>query len=106
MRATVQRIASVTQGVVSLPPSHFKEVVMDTFDRVCVVFLIVAAFTINFVFTLYVNKELDNFVSPQGVTSESQVDIERLKAYEEIFNDHDLTLTYNGCEDMRERLGL
>lgn len=37
---------------------------------------------------------------------ELQAEIGRLEMYEDLFNDHNLTLTYNGCEDMRERLGL
>ncbi|MCK5132424.1 MAG: hypothetical protein KAR40_09780 [Candidatus Sabulitectum sp.] len=38
--------------------------------------------------------------------TELQAEVARLKTYEALFNDHNLTLTYNGCEDMRERLGL
>lgn len=37
---------------------------------------------------------------------ELRAEINRLKPYEEFMNNQSITVVYNGCEDIRKRLGL
>ncbi len=43
---------------------------------------------------------------PDSAVQELRAEIDRLKPYEEFMKDTDVTITYNGCEDIRKRLGL
>lgn len=44
--------------------------------------------------------------STEPTTKELQAEIDRLKPYEAFMNKTNVVITYNGCEDMRKRLGL
>ena len=42
----------------------------------------------------------------KATIEELQAEIVKLQSNEEFLNSHNITITYNGCEDMREQLGL
>ena len=42
----------------------------------------------------------------KATIEELQGEIARLTPYEEFIRDKDISLSYNGCEDMRKELGL
>ncbi|MCK5236164.1 MAG: hypothetical protein KAR06_04180 [Deltaproteobacteria bacterium] len=76
---------------------------MDTFDKVCVVVMVVFLFA-GIVLSHYrQQKQIDDLTSPK---SELQEEVERLRFYKDLFDNGEVTLCYNGCTYVLEELGL
>ena len=76
---------------------------MDTLDRVLVAVMGVGLLALNIVSIYHFENRIDNLIA---APLELQAEVDRLKFYKDLFDNEEVTLVYNGCEDMRKLLGL
>lgn len=69
--------------------------------------VIVGVFVISMLLVMRHLGLLDRHTpAPSPTVAELQAEVARLAPYEEFMRSNTVTITYNGCEDLREGLGL